>query len=104
MIKRWFEAGWTLHGLKTTEDASGNVIEAWSTGAAISGRFRPLSGDRRLSADAQTEFADAKCYCSVTSTIAVGDEIRRGDDVYMVQFVQNPMDMDRFLQVEVAKR
>ena len=103
MIDRWFESGWTLHSLTSTEDAWGNPVEGYSTGTAIMGRFRPLSGDRKLSADKQTPFADAKFYCSSTSTVAVGDQLRKGSEVYEVTFPHNPMDMDRFLQVEVRK-
>ena len=103
MISRWFESGWTLHTLGSTTDTWGNPIESYSTGTAISGRFRPLSGDRKLSADRQTPFADAKFYCAATSTIAAGDQLRKSSDVYEVTFVQNVMDMDRFLQVEVRK-
>ena len=103
MISRWFESGWTLHTLGSTTDAWSNPIEGYSTGTALRGRFRPLSGDRKLSADKQTPFADAKFYCSSTSTIAAGDQLRKSSDVYEVTFVQNVMDMDRFLQVEVRK-
>ena len=103
MIDRWFESGWTWHVLGSTTDAWGNPIESYSTGTAIMGRFRPLSGDRKLSADRQTPFADAKFYCAATSTIAVGDQLRKSPDVYEVTWVQNVMDMDRFLQVEVRK-
>ena len=103
MISKWIEAGWTLHSLGSTTDATGNPIDGYSTGTAISGRFRPLSGDRKLSADRQTPFADAKFYCSSTSTIAVGDQLRKSSEVYEVTWVQNPMDMDRFLQVEAKK-
>ena len=103
MISRWFESGWTLHTLGSTTDTWGNPIESYSTGTALSGRFRPLSGDRKLSADRQTPFADAKFYCSSTSTVAVGDHLRKSPDVYEVTWVQNVMDTDRFLQVEVRK-
>ena len=103
MISRWFEAGWTIHTLTTTADGWGNVIEDWSTGDVVSGRFRPLAGDRRLSADKLSEFADAKFYCAHGTTVGVGDQLRKGSDSYEVVFVQNPMDMDRFLQVELRK-
>ena len=104
MISRWFESGWTIHTLTTsTSTDSWGAVEVWSTGDAVSGRFRPLAGDRRLSADKFTEFADAKFYCAHGTSIAVGDQLRKGSDSYEVVFVQNPMDMDRFLQVELRK-
>jgi head-tail adaptor len=104
MISKWFESGWTLHKFTSTGvDTWGNPVEGWSTGTAISGRFRQLSGDKRLSADKQTEFADAKFYCAYSTGVAVGDQLRKGSDYYEVKFVHNPMDMDRFLQVEVRK-
>jgi len=103
MIHKWMKPGWTLHTLQTSTDGWGNVTEDWSTGTAVSGRFRPLSGDRRLSADKHDEFADAKFYCSADVSVSVGDQLRRDDDHYEVKFVQNPMDMDRFLQVELRK-
>ena len=104
MIEKWFEAGWYLHSLKTTTDATGNPIEAWSTGTPIAGRFRQLSGNRRVASDKHEIFADSKFYCSINSTIAEGDELRKGSLTYTVKFVHNPMDMDRFLQVEAMKK
>ena len=104
MIEKYFEAGWYLHSLKTTTDATGNPIEGWSTGIPIAGRFRQLSGDRRVSADKHDVFADSKFYCSINSTIAEGDELRKGTLTYTVKFVHNPMDFDRFLQVEAMKK
>ena len=103
MIGKWFESGYTLHHLTSTADSWGNPIEQWSTGTPISGRFRQLSGDKRLASDKQTVFADAKFYCSSTSTIAEGDQLKKGSNIYEVKFVHNPMDMNRFLQVEVRK-
>ena len=103
MIKHWFEPGWTHHTRGTTVDDWDNTIEGWSTGAAIDGRFRPLSGDRVVRDEAHNVVADAKFYCSADESMAVGDQLRKGSDEYEITFIQDPMDMGRFLQVELRK-
>ena len=106
MIKHWFESGWTHHTWKSTEDSWGNPVEDWSTGVPVMGRFNSLEGagsDRRVSADKLTEFIDAKFYCAHGTNIGAGDQLRKGGESYEVTFVRNPMDMDRFLQVEMRK-
>jgi len=103
VIKHWFESGWTHHTWKSTEDSWGNPVEDWSTGSAIDGRFRPLSGDRVVRDEARNIVTDAKFYCSPDESISAGDQLRKGSDEYEVTFVQDPMDMGRFLQVEMRK-
>jgi SPP1 family predicted phage head-tail adaptor len=100
-IVNWFTEEWVVNRLTTEDDDWGNPVEAWNFSHTIFGRFRPLSGDRKLSADKQTEFADGKLYCATGSDIFVGDRIQRNGETYEVLFVQNPMSMDKFLQVEV---
>ena len=100
-IQRWFTDELQHYSWAVEEDDWGNDIEKWSLQGNILGRFRPLSGDKKVSADKNTVFIDAKFYCKPDENIIAGDELKYNDDVYEVVYVQNPMNMDKFLQVEL---
>ena len=103
-IARWFTEEWAIWRLGTTDDAWDNPIESWSLHDTVMGRFRPLSGDRRMSSDRQTEFATAKFYCPSNTDILVGDELRNlvTGERYDVLFVPDVMSMDNHLEIEIG--
>jgi SPP1 family predicted phage head-tail adaptor len=103
-IERWFTETWEVYRLSTIDDAWGNPVEEWVLSHEVEGRFRPLSGERRLSADKQTEFADAKFYCAIDADIETGDRLVGNGQIYDVKIPLNLMSMDRFLQVELKLR
>ena len=105
MIEHWLTTGWKVHQWKSTTDTWGGPIEGYSTsGVAINSRFRQLSGDRIIRDDANNVITDAKFYVMPTTWgLKEGDQFRKGDLKFEVTFVHDPMDMDRFLQVEAKK-
>jgi len=103
-ITRWFTETWEVYRLSVVDDSWGNPIETWSLSHEVMGRFRPLTGERRLSADRQTEFADAKFYCANDADIITGDRLVGNGQTYDVKIPLNLMSMDEFLQVELKLR
>ncbi len=103
-IARWFTETWEVYRLTTEDDSWGNPVEEWNLSHEVMGRFRPLSGERKLSADKQTEFADAKFYCAIDADIETGDRLVGNGQTYDVKIPQDPMSMGRFLQVELKLR
>lgn len=58
-IERFFTGGHKIEKMTTEQGPRGGVEKTWKTHLAdIDGKLWPLSGDRRLSADKQTYFAD----------------------------------------------
>jgi len=103
-ITRWFTETWEVYRLSVVDDSWGNPIETWTLSHEVLGRFRPLSGDRKLSADKQIEFADAKFYCAIDADILTGDRLVGNNQTYDVKLPQDPMSMGEFLQVELKLR
>lgn len=99
-VNQYYESGWVLYRATSTTDAYGGVVNTYSSQAALTGRLRPLSGEYRLSADKETEFATHRFYCS-PADIRVGDRLSKGGDIYEVKFAANVMDMGRFMHVDL---
>ena len=100
MISRHYESGFELWRDVGDEDGWGTTIENFEKRAELEGRLRPLSGDLRMSADKQGEFATHKFYCC-PQDIRPGDRIRYQGEIFKVVFAADPMNMGRFLQVEL---
>jgi len=103
-IQRWFTEEWQVWRLTVADDSWGNPVETWTSSHLVEGRFRPLSGERKLSADKQTEFADAKFYCATDADIITGDRLVGNGQTYDVKIPIDLMSMDEFLQVELKLR
>ena len=100
MAYRFYQPGYMVYRPSAGQDAYGGVATTYSTHLAVRGRLRPLSGDQRLSADRQTEFATHRFYCN-PADIQPGDEIRKDGDRYLVKFASDVMTMGRLMQVDV---
>lgn len=103
MIDKWLKPGWSIYERISSTDAWGGVSEGYAaSGVPVNCRFRQLSGDRVIRDDANNVIVDAKFYI-LPRAIKEGDQFRKGDLKFEVKFIHNPMDMDRFLQVELRK-
>jgi len=98
-ITRYFEGGWMIHRKAVTQDAAGGITETFSTHAAVEGRMRPLSGNKIVSADKATYFADFRFYC-FPADILEGDRLVKGSDTYDVKHAADMMDFGRLMQVD----
>lgn len=100
MIQKWFEPGIVIQRLTQTANDMGGFVDTWTTHLTISGRIRPLNGTEKLSADKTTLFATHKLYCNVAD-ITERDRVSFSGKVYEIKFVSNPMNFDRFLQIDL---
>ncbi len=100
MMGRHYESGFEIWRDTGDTDDWGTTIENFEMQAEMEGRLRPLSGDMRMAADKQTEFATHKLYCDPVD-IRAGDRIHFQGDVFRVNFAQDVMSMDRLMQVEL---
>lgn len=99
-VEVFYESGWELWRWTEETDDYGGVTEDWALQQTIDGRLRPLSGDKKLSAEKDTIFATHKFYCEPTD-IKPGDQIRKDDVVYKVKFAPDIMDFGLLMQVEL---
>ena len=59
-ISRFFTSGHKIQRVTVTQDNYGGVVETWADHLTVSGKKWALSGDKKLSADKETIFADYK--------------------------------------------
>ena len=73
-VARFFEAGYEVWRWEEVTDAWGGKTKQWVQRQDVEGRLRPLSGDKRLSADKETIFATHRFYCFPFAPEPVTDE------------------------------
>lgn len=66
MIESFFTSGHRIQRKTELEDEWGGVTEEWTDLIFVDGKLWQLSGDKRLSADKETIFADYKFACNLT--------------------------------------
>ena len=101
-IAKYYEAGWKVLRATETQDAAGGMVSTLSTHLSISGRMRPLTGDKRISADKDTYFGDHRFYCDPVD-ILEGDYLTLTGStttVYEVKHAPDMMTMGRLMQVD----
>jgi len=106
MIEHFLTQEWEIHRYGESTDPYENPVDGWNYKETVDGLLRPLSGDLRNTEESRHGEVDAKFYCGAGIDIRTGDLLKRSGDAYdyEVVFVQNPMSMDRFLQVEVKRK
>jgi len=98
-VSKFFEDGWEIWRWTEDDDGMGGIVEDWEKQADVEGRMRPLTGDKRLTADKETFFGSHRFYCFPTD-IRKGDQLRNGSNNYDVKFPSDMMAFDRFMQVD----
>ena len=99
-IASYYTSGWVVTRYKPVSDGMGGFTQVSSSQGSVSGIMRPLTGERKLSADKHTAFADHRFYCTPTSIITPGRYLSTGGVKYEVVFPANMMNMDRLTQVD----
>ena len=97
-VGSYFEPGWELWRWTEEQDDYGGITEQWTKQADIDGRMRPLTGDKRLSADKDTFFGSHRFYTK-RADIKEGDQLRKDKD-YEVKFVADIMQFGELVQVD----
>jgi hypothetical protein len=101
-VERFYEAGWRIYKPVDTQDGAGGVVSTYSLLATVSGRMRPLSGNKQISAEKMTYFADHRFYCAPTDLQEYYMLAKAGstDTTYTVKHAADMMHMGRLLQTD----
>lgn len=73
---------------------------SWADTETINCLIRPLSGNERYAADKKTVFSTHRMYCD-TMTLTESQRVKHDSKYYDIKFVQNPMNFNRFYQVDL---
>lgn len=102
MITRYFQSGHeVLRDTLISEGGYDGPVYDEQTVATVDGRISELAGDERLSADKLTLYATHKLYTGAGANILVTDKIRKDGRVYRVKNIRDPMQMGKFLVVDL---
>ena len=99
-VARFFQPGIEVERWTEIPDAWGGVVQDWAAHLTIEGLIRPLSGDKKLSADKDTAFGTHRLYC-FPADITTADRIVWGGVNYAVKFASDVMNFGRFMQVDL---
>jgi len=100
MIRKYFTSGWELWRFTDGTDDYGGTSKTWSKQSDLEGLMRPLTGDRKLSAYKETDFATHKFYMK-PADIQQGDEIRKDNVHYKVKNAPDMMNFGMLMQIEL---
>lgn len=79
-------------------------ITTWADFLQIEGKLRPLSGDKRIISEKESEVVTHKYYCTYVpklDLIPAGSTFLLDGIRYKIKFVQNVMVMDRLIQMDL---
>lgn len=98
MINDYFIHSITLKR-KSVANTGGLPIETFNTVATVYGRMRQLTAKEK-NENQRINYNSTNCfYCSAATDIRQGDLIVWDNRSFIVDAIQNPMQMDEFLQV-----
>ena len=101
MIERFYTTGHKILRYTETSSGFGGSTGAWATHLTVDGCLRPLSGDKRLSADKSTVYASHRFYTDVAD-IRESDRYQDPDgNNYIIKFIADPMSMGNHLQIDL---
>ena len=103
-IEKFYETGIEILEPVSTRNDFGEYEVAYSVKKAISGKIRPLSGNERYISGSRHQESTHRLYCSFDEYGEMDSEHKIKDDEgteYNVVFVGNPMNFDKWLQVDL---
>lgn len=109
MITDLFESGWTVKKNTESVDSGGAVTDTWSTdttigtSGVISAHIRQLSRDEVISEGRPEVVATHRVYTAVDSITEKHRLVSPDGEVFNVVAVDNPHELDEFLQIDVRR-
>jgi len=94
MISRFYTPGHIIQRKTEIKDDWGGTTEEWTDLITIEGKLWQLSGDKRLSADKETIFADYKFACGITDVTEKDRLIDADNRVFEIKTVAQRMRPD----------
>ena len=113
MIDRLYKQGYRIRRLTDTVDSGGAVNEDVDTDSTnwpistyeLSGHLRQLSAHERMANGKVEVYATHRFYCPASTDITAEDRLTDPDsNEYTVLTVENPHNLDKFLQVDLERR
>ena len=101
MIEDYFTPGWIIQR-PTNQNVGGISKDTFATHLTISGRLRPLSGGEIFQNERNNYKTSHRFYCGnhdIKETDRIYDSVK--DRTYEIQFIRNPMEMNRHLEIDV---
>lgn len=102
-IQDFYTSGHIIERYTETPGGFGGPEYTWTTHLAVDGRLRPLSGDKRLSADKETVFASHKFYTAVADIKETDRYKDPSGNIYTIKFISDPMSMGNHLEIDLEK-
>jgi len=99
MISDLFIPGFVIKR-RTESTVNGNLTASYATVATISGRIRLLSGDEKITNEKENWTTTHRFYCDASNTLNRGDVIVKDGKTYDIKVIDNPHELDEFLQVD----
>ena len=81
---------------------TGENVTSYSTGTATKGRIRPLSANEQYSRQKINDVSTHRLYCNYSTMFNSKDKIVCGTSTYEITGIINPMNFNRFLEVDLA--
>jgi SPP1 family predicted phage head-tail adaptor len=95
----------TFQERELTEDSQGGHTESWTARRKIKGVLVPLKGSERMITGKQEVFATHKFFIDYPTgiTIEENDRFILGDRTFDIQFVGDPGEQHRHLEIEMEE-
>ena len=103
-IECTFNKTMTVTRLSVSQDAIGGESYSTSSTATAKCRIRQLSKDENTIQGRETIDSTHRIYCAASVDVEENDEITIGSDTFDVRGVDNPHELDEFLQIDVELR
>ena len=99
-FEKYFDSTATIQEPTLVADSYGEPIATWTTYDSIPCRLRPITGDKRIAASKDTEFATHKLYC-LPITMPINCRIVINNEIYEIKCPSDIMTMGRFMQIDL---
>lgn len=100
-IETQFYTGFRIRTNTQSRDSGGAITNSWSNGDTFSGHIRKLSNSEILNNAKRGIASTHRLYCAADLSIAKTNRVTFDSKEYHVTFVDDPHELDEFLQVEL---
>ncbi len=103
-ISRFYTTGHKIEEMVSSSSCDGGFggqAHTWEEKLTFSARLRPLSGDKRLSADKLTEMATHKLYSDVLEFSVYDRYVDPDGRKYRITYIGNVMNMNNHMETEL---
>ena len=99
MIRTLYNEGHKIQRKTSHSEGYGGRVEEWATVMEIEGRLQLNSGREQRSGDQNRKMVDAIFYCDVLDIRQKDRYVSPTDDVYWIEFIDDPMTMGNHFEI-----